>query len=137
MMKGASRTELSKSDLIQLMQVVHDFLVTKTGETPELAERKSMAAAMNRLFPTIPTDVALRKINQRFKNARRRKVAQNCILINTIVSDQPIDETDYCEEQYKPPNVTANQASNESDFENVEYLVENGEIDQCEEYYDL
>lgn len=134
MKKGASREELSKSELIQLMQMVQDFLVTKTGEKPELAERKTMAVAINQLFPTISTDFAFSKINQRFKNARRRKVVQNSTLLNTIVSGQPIDETDYCEERYEHPNVTANQATNESTFENVEYLDENGESDSYEDY---
>lgn len=134
MKKGASRTELSRSELIQLMKVVYDFLVTKTGEKPELAKRKSMAAAMNQLFPTISTDVAFSRINQRFKNAHRQKVVQNSILLNTIVSGQLIGETDDCAERYKPPDVTANQATNEVDFENVEFLDENGESHQYEDY---
>lgn len=124
MTKGEIGTELNKPELIQLMQVVHDFLVTKTGEKPELTERKSLAAALNQLFPTIPTDVALSKINQRLRNVRRKDIG--------IASGQSIDETDDYEELVESTIVS--QASNESYFENVEVLVENEERDQYEEY---
>lgn len=128
MTKGGIGTELNKSELIQLMQVVHDFLVTKTGEKPELTERKSLAAAINQLFPKISTDVALSKINQRLRNVRR-KVVGRTILSNITAPGQSIDETDDCEELF-----VSCIATNESHFEDVDFLSENEGSDQCEEY---
>lgn len=109
--KGAKHQKLNKSDLIQLMKVVHDFLIIKTGdEKPQLSERKSLAAAMNQLFPQISIEDALKKLNQRARNAQR--TPQNA----RMPSSEPREETYEIEDPLSSPN------DMDCLYEEVEYL---------------
>lgn len=63
--------ELSKHEMVSVIQAAANFVIAQLGHKPSIEDRKSFAATIVKLFPKLKANEVFKKLDQRLKNVLR------------------------------------------------------------------